>query len=86
VNARAVIDWHISALLEWSKRNYVSPVKLATFYAERGDKEKTLALLAEGYRPRSTEVLFIQTDTTYDSLHNDPHYRSLVQFIGLPPA
>lgn len=83
---RGFARWQINQRLIESKNSYVSPVRLACYHAQNGDKEETLALLEEGYRQRSPDVLFIQTDPAYDFLHNDPRYRSLVQRIGLPPA
>jgi hypothetical protein len=58
---------------------------LASYYAQLGDKEQTLALLEEGYRQRATDTLWIQGDPAYDFLHTDERYRSLIRRIGLAP-
>ena len=65
---------------------YLSVVDLARLYGQLGQREKTLALLEEGYRQHSPLLLDIQNDCSFDFLHNDERYRSLVQKIGLPPA
>jgi hypothetical protein len=59
---------------------------LAYAYAQLGEREKTLALLEEGYSQHSPSMLDIQNDSAYDFLHTDQRYRSLIQKIGLPPA
>ena len=64
----------------------VSVVDLARLYGQLGQREKTLALLEEGYRQHSPLLLDIQNDCSFDFLHNDERYRSLIKRIGLPPA
>jgi TolB-like protein len=71
---------------EQAKKGYVSPVDLASYHAQLGEREPTLSLLEEACRQRAPHVLWIQTDPSYDFLHDDPRYRSLVQKMGLPPT
>jgi TolB-like protein/DNA-binding winged helix-turn-helix (wHTH) protein len=66
--------------------SYVSPVELAHSYGLLGDGEKALSLLEEGYRQRSPQLLWIQTDPAFDFLHEDARYQSLVREIGLPSS
>ncbi len=54
--------------------------------AQLGDKERTLALLEEGYQQHSTDTLWIQGDPAYDFLHSDRRFRSIVQRTGVAPA
>ena len=84
--AHGFIRWEIGRRLMQSKSHYVSPVELATYYAQLGDKEQTLALLEEGYQQRSTDILWIQDDAAFDFLHDDPRFRSIVKRVGRPPA
>jgi tetratricopeptide (TPR) repeat protein len=83
---KAVLHWQISAMERDSATKYVSPVLLANLYAQLGQREKTLALLEEGFQQHSPQVLFIQNDPAFDFLHTDERYRSLIQRIGLPPS
>jgi TolB-like protein len=69
--ARGFVRWQLGRRLLQSKSHYVSPVELASYYAQLGDKERTLALLEEGYRQRATDTLWIQGDPAYDFLHAD---------------
>ncbi len=84
--ARGFVRWQLGRRLIQSKSHYVSPVELASYYAQLGDKERTLALLEEGYRQHATDTLWIQRDPAYDFLHSDPRYRAIVQKTGVPPT
>ena len=77
--ARGFVRWQLDRRLLQAKSHYVSPVELASYYAQLSDKERTLALLEEGYRQRATDTLWIQGDPAYDFLHADPRFRSIVQ-------
>jgi len=76
---RGFVRWQLDRRLLQAKSHYVSPVELASYYARLGDKERTLALLEEGYRQRATDTLWIQADPAYDFLHSDLRFRSIVQ-------
>jgi TolB-like protein/DNA-binding winged helix-turn-helix (wHTH) protein len=84
--ARGFVRWQLGRRLLQSKSGYVSPVELASYYAQLGDKERTLALLEEGYQQHATDTLWIQGDPAYDFLHSDSRFRSIVQRTGVAPA
>jgi hypothetical protein len=84
--ASSFVRWQLGRRLLQSKSHYVSPVELASYYAQLGDKERTLALLEEGYQQHSTDTLWIQGDPAYDFLHSDSRFRSIVQRTGVTPA
>jgi TolB-like protein len=84
--ARGFVRWQLGRRLLQSKSGYVSPVELASYYAQLGDKERTLALLEEGYQQHATDTLWIQGDPAYDFLHSDRRFRSIVQRTGVAPA
>jgi TolB-like protein/DNA-binding winged helix-turn-helix (wHTH) protein/Tfp pilus assembly protein PilF len=83
--ARGFVRWQLDQRLLQSKSRYVSPVELASYYAQLGEKERTLALLEEGYRQHSTDTLWIQEDPAYDFLHSDSRFRAIVQKTGVAP-
>jgi TolB-like protein/DNA-binding winged helix-turn-helix (wHTH) protein len=80
---RGFVRWQLDRRLIQAKNHYVSPVELASYYAQLGDKERTLALLEEGYRQRATDTLWIQGDPAYDFVHADPRFRSIVHKTGV---
>ncbi|MGB9032734.1 MAG: hypothetical protein WCC27_21605 [Acidobacteriaceae bacterium] len=83
--ARGFVRWQLERRLMQSKTQYVSPVEIASYYAQLGEKDRTLALLEEGLNQHSTDTLWIQFDPAYDFLHKEPRYRALVQKMGLQP-
>ncbi len=84
--ARGFVRWQLGRRLLQSKSSYVSPVELASYYAQLEDKERTLALLEEGYQQHAIDTLWIQGDPAYDFLHSDSRFRSIVQRTGVAPA
>jgi tetratricopeptide (TPR) repeat protein len=82
---RALVQWELNDLRETAKTYYVPPGDIAALYAELGDCEHTLELLEEGYRQHSPSVLWILSNPSFDFLHADPPYRSLIQKMGLQP-
>jgi TolB-like protein/DNA-binding winged helix-turn-helix (wHTH) protein len=83
---RGEVRWQLGQRLQQSKSSYVSAVELAGYYAQLGDKERTLALLEEGYQQHSMDTLWIEEDPAYDFLHSDPRFRSIVQRTGVAPT
>jgi tetratricopeptide (TPR) repeat protein len=81
-----VLRWRIRDLKQRTSKSYTSPVQLAGWYAELGEREETLRLLEQAYQQRSAELLWLQTDPAFDFLHTDSRYRAIVNGIGLPPA
>ena len=76
--------WQLHLLEGQAKSQYVSPVQLARFHAQLGEREPTLALLEEGYRQRATDMLWIHQDPAYDFLNAEPRFRSILKRIGEP--
>jgi tetratricopeptide (TPR) repeat protein len=81
---RAVVLWQLRSLEKEAQKHYVSPVDLAGLYAEAGERQPTLALLEEGLRQHSPQILWIQTEKEFDFLHSDSRYRAVVGRLGLP--
>jgi len=83
--ARGFIRWQLDRRLRQAKTSYVSPGELATYYAQLGDRERTLALLEQSYRWHTIDAIWIETDPAFDFLHAEPRFQALVQKTGLPP-
>ena len=83
---RAVLLIQLDHLNVESKKHYVGPVKFAALYAQLGEKRQALACLEDALGQHSPSLFEIQEETAFDSLHSDPHYRAIVQKVGLPPA
>jgi hypothetical protein len=84
--ARGFIRWQLLRREVEAKSRYVSPVELASYHAQLGEKNPTLALLEEGYRQRATDMRWIQEDPAFDFLNADQRYQSILHRLGRPPA
>ena len=78
---RGLLQWQLNRPLQQAKQRYVSPVELASYYAQLGDRDHTLALLEEGLQQHSTNILWISDDPAYDFLHADSRYQSIVRSL-----
>jgi hypothetical protein len=68
-----------------SKANsgYVSPYKIAQFYADLGDKNQAFRCLNAAYQQHDILLVDLRTDPQFDSLRSDPRYAELLRRIGL---
>jgi TolB-like protein/DNA-binding winged helix-turn-helix (wHTH) protein len=83
---RGFVRWQLRLREMEAKSEYISPVELASYHAQLGERNSTLALLEEGYRQRSTDMLWLQEDPAYDFLRTDPQFQSILKRVGRPPA
>ena len=61
----------------------VSQLQFAELYARLGDKEKAFEWLEKSYNNREMALIFVKVDPTWESLHSDPRFASLLQRMGL---
>jgi TolB-like protein/DNA-binding winged helix-turn-helix (wHTH) protein len=83
---KAVLHWYINEYKAQSKTQYVSPYHFASLYAQLAEKQQALSYLDECLLQHCPAILDIQNDPAFDFLHSDPHYRAILQKVGLPPA
>jgi TolB-like protein/DNA-binding winged helix-turn-helix (wHTH) protein len=83
--ARGFLLWQLHRREAEAKSQYVSPVELASYHAQLGEKGPALALLEEGYRQRATDMRWITEDPAFDFLNPDPQYQSILTRVGEPP-
>ena len=84
--ARGFIRWQLLRREMQAKSRYISPVELAGYHAQLGEKNPTLALLEEGYRQRAADIRWIQGDPAFDFLNADPRYQSILHRLRRPSA
>ncbi len=70
-------------LKSYQKGN-LSPVDIASDYAELGEMEKAFEWLEKAYAERDRQLTFIKHYPAFDNLHSDPRYKDLLHRIGLP--
>jgi len=71
-------------LKEQAGGKYVSPYLMALIAMGLGSKDEAIAWLNEAYAARSVNLVYLNVDPIFDSLHSDPGFRDLVRRIGLP--
>lgn len=80
----AAVKIQIRRLKSKSAKQYVSPLEFALLHAMLHEREETLQALEQSFQDRTPFLVYIQTDSTFDFLHNDPRYLALIRKIGLP--
>jgi serine/threonine protein kinase len=67
------------------KMSHGSPYRIATLYAQLGDKERAFEWLNTAVREHDEPLMIgIKTDFQMDPLRSDPRFAELLQKIGLP--
>ena len=65
------------------KQKYVRASYIARLYADLGDKERAIEWLEKAYIERDSNILFLKTDHSWDSLRADPRFASIAHRVGL---
>jgi TolB-like protein/predicted Ser/Thr protein kinase len=60
-------------------------IRLAVVYAKLGEREKALAALEHAFAVHAGDMVFINIEPCFDSLHGEPRFQSLVRRVGLTP-
>ncbi len=80
---RALTD--VIAVVEAQHRSsYYSPLMIARYYSDLGDKEKAFAWLNIAYREHDWLLMGLNTQFQLDPLRSDPRFAELVSRVGLP--
>ncbi|MGO8794875.1 MAG: hypothetical protein ACLQLC_08640 [Candidatus Sulfotelmatobacter sp.] len=66
------------------KTGYSSPVQIAYFYAEVGDKEQAFHWLNTAYQQHDWLLIGLNTYFQLEPLRSDPRFAELVRKVGLP--
>jgi serine/threonine protein kinase/TolB-like protein/Tfp pilus assembly protein PilF len=66
------------------KTGYSSAYKIATLYAQLGQKEEAFNWLDTAYHERDAGLEFLKTDFLPDPIRSDPRFEELVRRVGLP--
>jgi DNA-binding winged helix-turn-helix (wHTH) protein/Tfp pilus assembly protein PilF len=73
----------LDRVLELSTGRYVSPVDVATIYASLGDADNAMLWLERALEQRAATLGFLPQNPSFDALHRDPRFVSLVERIGV---
>jgi eukaryotic-like serine/threonine-protein kinase len=74
----------LNDIIEYSKRNYVSPVVIAFVFSGLGEKDQAFAWLEKAFRERDPCLVeCLKNHFRCDSLRADPRFTALLRKIGL---
>jgi tetratricopeptide (TPR) repeat protein len=73
------------ALIERSRREYVSPYFIAMVYAGIPDADRAFEWLDRAYVGRSPLLVWQSAGADLDLLHSDPRFAELMKRMGLKP-
>jgi TolB-like protein/tetratricopeptide (TPR) repeat protein len=65
---------------------YVSPLDYGRVCARLGNKEAAFRYLTASFDERSTGLVFLRVDSSWDTIRGDARFRAAVQRVGLPRA
>jgi TolB-like protein/DNA-binding winged helix-turn-helix (wHTH) protein/Tfp pilus assembly protein PilF len=65
---------------------YVSSYGLADVYIGLGDKDQALEMLEQAVRERSADLMFLAGAPEFDSLRDEPRFKTILARIGFPES
>jgi eukaryotic-like serine/threonine-protein kinase len=75
--------WVAKALEDLSKRKYVQAYLIASIYGALGAKDQAFTWLAKANQQRSSQMLRLKVDPTFDKIRSDRRYNELVKSMRL---
>jgi serine/threonine-protein kinase len=79
-----VAELLLSELQAMAGAKYVSPVLIGQVHLALGRRAEALEALAQGFRAKSAEMIWLGVRPTFDALRDDPRFVALLQQLGLP--
>ena len=75
----------VEALVARSKREYVSPKRIAAVYAMLGENEEAMKWLEKTYDEHSHSVMTFKVDPRLERIQSYPPFQEMLRCIGLEP-
>ncbi len=73
----------LDELLELSQQEYVEPYFIALIYTALDEKDQAFTWLEKAYEEHFATMAVLKVDPMFDSLRDDPRFKSLLQRMGL---
>ena len=74
----------LEQLRELSKQKYVMPYYVSRIYSALGQKDEAFRWLETSYRERTTNMIYLQTDSRLDGLRSDLRFQDLLRRMNFP--
>jgi tetratricopeptide (TPR) repeat protein len=75
----------LSQLNAMPKENNVSPYYVAKVHMGLGQKDKALMALEEACQARSSPLIGLKWEPTFDELRSEPRFQQILRCVGLAP-
>jgi tetratricopeptide (TPR) repeat protein len=72
-------------LQQLGQEEWVSPLNSALVHVGLEENDAAMSCLEEAYEKRVRQLVWINVDPRYDSLHSNPGFEQLIARLGLPP-
>ena len=83
--ARGYWQSRLDSELEQTNQRYVSPLVIAGFYAQLGQRDEAFAWLEKAYDERTVWMAQLSCDPRFDPLRSDPRFHDLLRRMNFPP-
>ena len=80
----AVARARLTDLEALAKERYVSPLDLARLHAQVGNREKAFDSLAAAVAERSSMLVLLKVDRSWDRIRDDRRFAAAVREVGIP--
>lgn len=80
---RAFYLLHVLKYVPLMKRTYISPLMIAMFYAEAGEKDRAFRWLNRAYKEHEPQMLTLKVNPHWDSVRSDSRFEELLRKIGV---
>jgi hypothetical protein len=74
----------LNDLLEKSRHEYVSPLRIAELYALLGNKDEAFVWLEKAFQEHTGDLMKLNVYPLWDPLRSDRRFKDLVRRVGLP--
>jgi hypothetical protein len=72
----------LDQLNELSKREYVSPYRIAAIHAGLNDREQAFEWLERAFKERDAWMIWLKVDPVLDDLRADLRFQELLRRVG----
>jgi TolB-like protein/Tfp pilus assembly protein PilF len=74
----------IERIKKMMEQGYFPPFVLASYYAQLGDRDRTMEALEKAYADRDFRLTQLKVSFEFDSVRDDPRFIDLTKRVGIP--
>ncbi len=81
---RMALEQELDVLRARAATAYVSPLDFARAHAQLGNREEAFSYFDAAFADRAPGLVFLEVDTAWDRIRDDPRFAAAVRRVGLP--